>query len=79
MSFNLAIMLQESVTAAPSAPMLYMGDATITYREVDDRSRRVATALRDRGLQPGDKVAVQVPNVPEFVYAYFGILRAGLT
>ncbi len=78
MSFNLAIMLQESVAAAPSAPMLYQGDTTISYAEVDDRSRRVATALRERGLEPGDKVAVQVPNVPEFVYAYFGILRAGL-
>ncbi|EGD53982.1 long-chain-fatty-acid--CoA ligase [Gordonia neofelifaecis] len=79
MSFNLAVMLQESTAATPTAPMLYLGDDTLTYADVDERSRRVAAALLARGLVPGDKVAVQLPNVPEFVFAYFGILRAGLT
>ena len=37
----------------------------------------VASSLRDRGIQPGDKVALLVPNVPEFTIAYFGILYAG--
>jgi long-chain acyl-CoA synthetase len=39
----------------------------------------VATRLRERGIKPGDKVALLVPNVPEFTIAYFGILYAGAT
>ena len=40
-------------------------------------ARGVATSLRERGLEPGDRVAMMVPNVPEFTIAYFGILYAG--
>lgn len=79
MSFNLAVILQESAATTPHAPLLHQGDATLTYAEVDEKSRRFGSALRARGLEPGDKVAVQLPNLPEFVYAYFGIVRAGLT
>lgn len=49
-----------------------------SYAEVDGLSGRVAEFLVRLGLEPGDKVAVQLPNVPEFVLAYFGILKAGL-
>ncbi|ADG78478.1 AMP-dependent synthetase and ligase OS=Tsukamurella paurometabola (strain ATCC 8368 / DSM /CCUG 35730 / CIP 100753 / JCM 10117 / KCTC 9821 / NBRC 16120/ NCIMB 702349 / NCTC 13040) OX=521096 GN=Tpau_1864 PE=4 SV=1 [Tsukamurella paurometabola] len=79
MSFNLAIMLRESAAATPEAPLLFAGDRVLSYREVDDCSGRVASALLARGLVPGDKVAVQLPNLPEFVMAYFGVLKAGLT
>src|SRR3954447_2876668 len=42
-------------------------------------SRRVAAGLRAAGLGRGDSLAVQLPNVPEFLFAYFGALKAGLT
>ena len=38
-----------------------------------------AKALRERGVAPNDKVAVLIPNVPEFTVSYFGILYAGAT
>ncbi|NIH88377.1 long-chain-fatty-acid--CoA ligase [Amycolatopsis granulosa] len=79
MSFNLAIMLRESATATPGKDFLRFPSGAMTYAEVDERSGRVAAALRETGLRPGDKVAVQLANVPEFVIAYFGILKAGLT
>ncbi|OXM63407.1 MULTISPECIES: long-chain-fatty-acid--CoA ligase [Amycolatopsis] len=79
MSFNLAIMLRESATATPGKDFLRFPSGAMTYAEVDERSGRVAVALREQGLRPGDKVAVQLANVPEFVIAYFGILKAGLT
>jgi long-chain acyl-CoA synthetase len=79
MSFNLAVMLRETAIATPDAPALYAGDRELAYREIDEASGRVAAALLARGLTPGDKVAVQLPNLPEFVLAYFGILKAGLT
>jgi long-chain acyl-CoA synthetase len=79
MSFNLATILRESTMAHPDKPMLKLGPLTLTYEQVDTMSGRVATALKRSGLAPGDTIAVHLPNVPEFVFAYFGALKAGLT
>ncbi|HEY7049035.1 MAG TPA: long-chain fatty acid--CoA ligase [Jatrophihabitantaceae bacterium] len=78
MSFNLAIMLREAAKSAPDKRFLRFATGSMTFAEVDEASGRLATALRGRGLTPGDKVAVRLANVPEFVIAYFGILKAGL-
>ncbi|XVQ06695.1 long-chain-fatty-acid--CoA ligase [Spirillospora sp. CA-255316] len=79
MSFNLATMLRESATSAPDKPMVHLGDASFTYAQVDAISGRVAASLHQQGLGPGDKVAVQLPNLPQFLFCYFGILKAGMT
>jgi long-chain acyl-CoA synthetase len=79
MSFNLATMLRESALAGPDRPMLFFGPTTLSYGEVDAISGRMAAGLRAAGLRRGDTVALQLPNVPEFVFAYFGALKAGLT
>jgi long-chain acyl-CoA synthetase len=79
MSFNLAIMLRESARSLPAKDFLRYAGGRLSYGEADELSSRVATSLRSRGLPPGATVAVQLPNVPEFVLAYFGILKAGLT
>ncbi|MGY1671624.1 long-chain-fatty-acid--CoA ligase [Geodermatophilus sp. SYSU D00710] len=79
MSFNLATILRESALAQPDKPMLRLGPLTLTYGQVDQLSAQVAAGLRAAGLQRGDTVALQLPNVPQFVLAYFGALRAGLT
>ncbi|NJC72651.1 long-chain fatty acid--CoA ligase [Planosporangium thailandense] len=78
MSFNLATMLRESATANPDKPLCHLDDFTFTYRQVDEISGRVAASLLALGLERGDKVAVQLPNVPQFLFTYFGILKAGL-
>jgi long-chain acyl-CoA synthetase len=78
MSFNLATMLRESALAEPGKDFLRFPTGALSYAEVDEASGRVAAALRARGYRPGDKVALQLPNIPEFVSAYFGILKAGL-
>jgi long-chain acyl-CoA synthetase len=79
MSFNLAIMLRESARVAPDRDHLRFLSGALTYSQVDDSSGRFAVGLRQRGLEVGAKVAVQLANVPEFVIAYFGILKAGMT
>ncbi|GAB3867526.1 long-chain fatty acid--CoA ligase [Nocardioides maradonensis] len=79
MSFNLATMLTSSAATYADKPMLHFGDRSFTYAEVDDLSGRVASSLEALGLTRGDKVAVQLPNVPQFVIAYFGILKASMT
>jgi long-chain acyl-CoA synthetase len=50
----------------------------MSYAEIDGRSTALAGNLIGLGLAAGDRVAVCLPNLPEFVMAYFGILKAGL-
>ena len=78
MSFNLATMLRESRDAKPDHPLCYISDLTFSYAQVDEISGRVASALLASGLRRGDKVAVQLPNLPQFLFTYFAILKAGL-
>ena len=78
MSFNLATMLRESALAHPDRACCYFGDDVLTYGELDRRSALVARGLLDTGLRPSQTVAVQLPNIPEFLFAYFAILKAGL-
>ncbi|RCW44649.1 long-chain acyl-CoA synthetase [Halopolyspora algeriensis] len=78
MSFNLATMLRESAQANPDKACAIANETTLSYAQVDEISGRVATSLLGLGLEPGDKVAVQLPNLPQFLFAYFGALKAGL-
>ncbi|MBX2970268.1 MAG: AMP-binding protein [Cyclobacteriaceae bacterium] len=52
--------------------------ATLTYAEVDKLSLDFAAYLQSIGLQKGDRIAIQMPNVLQFPVAFFGALRAGL-
>jgi long-chain acyl-CoA synthetase len=78
MSFNLATILTETTLAAPDAPACRIGGNPTTYRELDEQSGRIAAGLRSAGLAPGQVVALQLPNIPQFLTAYFGALKAGL-
>ncbi len=62
----------------PGAPVCHLGGASTTYLELDQQSGRFAAGLRELGLRPGQVVAVQLPNVPQFLITYFGALKAGL-
>ncbi len=79
MHLNLGTILQTSCEARPEHVALRLQDRTLRYHELDRAARGVATSLRERGFQPGDRVALMVPNVPEFTIAYFGTLYAGCT
>ncbi|MFJ6248462.1 MULTISPECIES: long-chain fatty acid--CoA ligase [unclassified Streptomyces] len=74
---NLAKFLEETARRQPGHPALRLGERVITYAELDEYSARAATLLRSEGVEPGDRVALMLPNVPEFVVLYYGILRAG--
>jgi long-chain acyl-CoA synthetase len=54
----------------------YQG-TSLSYGQVDDLSSRFASALVSLGLKKGDRAAIFMPNVPQFVLSYFGILKAG--
>jgi len=77
MSLNLAMLLKESALTAPNKPALILGDSQMTYAELDGLARRFASALLTLGVQPGQHVALMVPNVPHFTVGYFGAHYAG--
>jgi long-chain acyl-CoA synthetase len=53
-------------------------DATLTYRELDQRSREFAAWLQQTGLKKGDRMAIMLPNTLQYPIAMFGALRAGV-
>ena len=75
--FNLAVILRESATASPGKPAIRYDGGQMTYAELDAASDAVAEGLTGIGVGPGTAVGLQLPNIPQFVVAYFGILKAG--
>jgi long-chain acyl-CoA synthetase len=59
-----------------NAAMVFQGRA-ITYRELDQITDAVAASLAANGFKKGDRAVVYMPNSPQFVFSYFGILKAG--
>jgi long-chain acyl-CoA synthetase len=52
-------------------------DQKMTYLELKDHVRRMATALKGMGVKKGDRVALMLPNCPQMIISYFGVLEAG--
>ena len=77
MSFNLAVILTETARSSPDRPVAVFTGGQLTYRQLDQASGRVAAALAAEGIKPGDRVALQLPNISQFLISYFGILKAG--
>jgi long-chain acyl-CoA synthetase len=77
MSTNLAGLLTGSAARYPERPALKLDDTVVTYKMLDDGASRVAGLLKDRGLQPGGRVGIMLPNVPYFGIVYYGVMRAG--
>ncbi|WP_340384309.1 long-chain fatty acid--CoA ligase [Streptomyces sp. SS7] len=74
---NLAGFLVDTAERQPDRPALRLGERVVAYAELDRASARAAALLRAEGVRPGDRVALMLPNVPEFVVLYYGALRAG--
>ena len=74
---NLSRVLSDGAAAHGERPALWFEGQPISYSELDGTARAVERALADRGVGPGDRVAVKLPNSPAFVAALFGALRRG--
>jgi long-chain acyl-CoA synthetase len=74
---DLAQNLLRSAARGENRPALRMDDAVLTYGQFRDAALRVAASLRSRGVQPGDRVGLVLPNVPAFPVAFYGALLAG--
>lgn len=74
---NLAQLLDEAAERHGAHPAIVFEDQEISYAELSDATSRFAGGLRALGIQPGDRVAVYLPNLPQFVISIWGILKAG--
>ena len=69
--------LDDTARLCPERTCIIFKGETHTYREVALQTDRLAAALLDLGLRKGERVGICMPNCPEFVLAYFAILKAG--
>lgn len=69
--------LDESAHKYPNSPCTIFKGAVITYREMNELTDRLAAALSQLGVKKGDRVGILMPNTPQFVMAYFAILKIG--
>ncbi|MFI9406265.1 (2,3-dihydroxybenzoyl)adenylate synthase [Nocardia sp. NPDC052316] len=71
-------LLRETARRHPHRPALLDADGARSYAWLDTEADRMAHGLLALGIAPGDRVVVQLPNVPEFLTVLFGLLRAGI-
>src|SRR5215216_7202894 len=74
---NFAEELSAAVPEDPERPAVKLDDIVLNYGALDAAVARAAGMLRAKGVEPGDRVGMQLPNVPYFPVVYFGALRLG--
>lgn len=70
-------MLDEAARKHPRRVAVRFANTRLRYRRLHALSETIAANLRNAGVKPGDRVAVMLPNLPQTVAIYFGILKAG--
>lgn len=70
-------MLEESVQRYADRTVLVSDSRRITYRQLHTAVLATAQSLKNLGMKKGNKVALMLPNLPEFVYCYFAIVQSG--
>ncbi|EFG04760.1 long-chain-fatty-acid--CoA ligase [Streptomyces clavuligerus] len=78
-TLSAATVLADTAGRRPDHPALVAGAERITYHELWRSARRYAAVLREEGVGPGDRVALLLPNTPDFPRAYYGALALGAT
>ena len=77
--------LEDVAAQSPNATATIFGgvvqdallDATLTYKELNDQANQMANALAAMGVKQGDRVALYLPNCPQYVISYYAILKLG--
>jgi len=76
-AINLIQVLDETIQKYAERTALISDRVYINYGQLGRAVNAIASMLKDFGIGKGDKVAVMLPNIPEFVYSYFGIMKTG--
>src|SRR5687768_4159064 len=74
---SVAQVLETQAQERPDSVFLIYGDKRLTFSQVDSRATALAAALSELGVKPGDRIAVDMPNWPEFVIAMFAAAKLG--
>jgi len=69
--------LEEAARKYPDRACTIFKGAVISYKEMNEQTDKMAAALVELGVKKGDRVGIFMPNTPQFVVAYYGILKAG--
>ena len=77
MSLTIASMLAESAIRYADNTAVVLGDLKLTYAQLWTHAKQYAAVLREKGVGPGDRVALLLPNTPHFPLAYFGTIALG--
>ncbi|MCB0527319.1 MAG: AMP-binding protein [Lewinellaceae bacterium] len=75
---NVIAMVEECFRKYRNLPAFICMGKTLTFGDLDVHSRHFAAYLQSRGLEPGDRIALMMPNLLQYPIALFGALRAGL-
>jgi long-chain acyl-CoA synthetase len=76
---SLTQLLEESFRKNANRPFSVCMERWMTYRELDELSKSLGAWLQSRELEPGARVAIMLPNIPQFAVAMAAVLRAGYT
>jgi long-chain acyl-CoA synthetase len=74
---NLATVLTDTAERHGDRTAIKLDDFEITYEQLNEASARCAALLKSKGIEPGDRVGIMLPNIPQFAVTYYGLLRAG--
>ena len=77
MALSLASILAESASRHPGRPAVIAGPDMIVYADLWRQARAYARFFLESGIRPGERIALLMPNCPDFPRAYYGILAAG--
>src|ERR1017187_6225892 len=70
-------LLERTAAKSPDTTALIYFGTRISFRQLQEQVSRLAAGLQALGVRKGDRVALMMPNCPQFVISYFGALRAG--
>ncbi len=70
-------LLEETTQRFPDRTAIIFLGKKMTYRQLDERVKRFATAVSAMGVKTGDRVACILPNCPQFVISYYGVMKTG--
>ncbi|MCK5412514.1 MAG: AMP-binding protein, partial [Gemmatimonadetes bacterium] len=76
---TLGTILRLQADRRPDTPFLIYGDRTWSFRRLETESTSLAASLAGLGVEPGDRIAIDLPNWPEFVVALFAAGMLGAT
>jgi long-chain acyl-CoA synthetase len=76
-AISLSDLLRKTAEKYPNKPSTVYFDRAISYKDLNNTVDKIATALSRMGVEKGDKIALLLPNIPQFTMAYYATLRIG--